>query len=133
MAFESLATNLVLGDTNNYCDNDYDGIYNDNCPDVFVHDREGLAISYSVSGHIIDSDGNPLPGVNISAGYGYSTISDNQGDYTILGLQSGTYWITPSLDGYYFAPIRRMVSVPPDRVGINFTQGFPAFLPMISR
>ena len=37
VAFNSLADNLVQGDTNNYCDTDADGIYDDNCRDIFVH------------------------------------------------------------------------------------------------
>ena len=38
VAFETNASNLVEGDTNNVCDTNYDGIYTDNCWDVFVHD-----------------------------------------------------------------------------------------------
>jgi len=120
LAFSSSATNLVLGDTNNETD-------------IFVRDREGLVVGYSVSGHVTDLGGNPLPGVSISAGYGYSAITDSQGDYTITGLQSGTYWVTASLTDSSFIPFRRTVSVPPERVGINFTEGFPAFLPLMGR
>jgi Tol biopolymer transport system component len=40
VAFQSEASNLVSGDTNNFCDTDYDGVYDDNCSDVFVHDRQ---------------------------------------------------------------------------------------------
>jgi len=120
VAFDSYASNLVVGDTNdNY--------------DSFVRDREGLVVGYSVSGHVTDLGGKPLPGVNISAGYGYSAITDSQGDYSISGLSSGTYWVTASLTDSFFVPFRRTVSVPPDRVGINFTEGFPAFLPLIGR
>lgn len=39
IAFSSQANNLVDGDTNNFCDNDYDGVYDENCSDIFVHDR----------------------------------------------------------------------------------------------
>jgi hypothetical protein len=120
VAFISAASNLVVGDTND-------------TTDIFVRDREGLVVGYSVSGHVTDLGGNPLPGVNISAGYGYSAMTDSQGDYTIIGLPSGTYRITPSLTDYFFAPSRRSVSVPPERVGINFTEGFPTFLPLIDR
>jgi len=120
VAFDSYASNLVVGDTND-------------TTDIFVRDREGLVVGYSVSGHVTDLGGNPLPGVNISAGYGYSAMTDSQGDYTIIGLPSGTYRITPSLTDYFFAPSRRSVSVPPERVGINFTEGFPTFLPLIDR
>ena len=38
VAFVSSATNLVPGDTNNFCP-DYQGHYDVNCDDVFVHDR----------------------------------------------------------------------------------------------
>jgi len=120
LAFGSSATNLVLGDTNGKTD-------------IFVRDREGLVVGYSVTGHVTDLGGNPLPGVSISAGYGYSAITDSQGDYSISSLPSGTYWITASLTDSSFIPFRRTVSVPPDRVGINFTEGFPAFLPLIAR
>lgn len=40
VAFDSLASNLVNGDTNNFCDTDGDSQFDDNCPDVFVYDRE---------------------------------------------------------------------------------------------
>jgi Tol biopolymer transport system component len=40
VAFDSYATNLVNGDTNNFCDTDGDLKYDDNCPDVFVRDRQ---------------------------------------------------------------------------------------------
>ena len=120
VAFDSVSTNLVVGDTND-------------TTDIFVRDREGLVVDYSVSGHVTGLGGNPFPGANISAGYGYSAITDSQGDYTITGLQSGTYWVTASLTDSSFIPFRRTVSVPPERVGINFTEGFPAFLPLIGR
>jgi Tol biopolymer transport system component len=40
VAFYSEATNLVSGDTNVFCDTDGDTQYDDNCPDVFVRDRD---------------------------------------------------------------------------------------------
>ena len=120
VVFDSLSTNLVLGDTNGKSD-------------IFVRDREGLVVGYSVSGSVSDLGGNPLPGVIISAGYGYSAITDSQGDYSISGLSSGTYWISASLTDSFFTPFIRTVSMPPNRVGVNFTEGFPAFLPLIGR
>lgn len=38
-AFWSLASNLAPGDDNFICDLDGDGTANENCPDVFIHDR----------------------------------------------------------------------------------------------
>ena len=50
VAFSSAASNLVPGDTNNFCDLDRDGVYNDNCVDVFVRDRQaGTTEMVSVS------------------------------------------------------------------------------------
>lgn len=40
VAFKSFATNLVPGDTNGGCDNSGYGVANNNCPDIFVHDRQ---------------------------------------------------------------------------------------------
>jgi hypothetical protein len=40
VAFQSFATNLVVGDTNAFCDTDGDDEYDDNCPDVFLRDRD---------------------------------------------------------------------------------------------
>lgn len=39
VAFASRADNLVAGDTNVYCDQDLDGQGDENCADIFVHDR----------------------------------------------------------------------------------------------
>ncbi len=40
VVFASEASNLVSGDTNNVCDTNNDGVFNDNCPDIFIHDRQ---------------------------------------------------------------------------------------------
>ena len=40
VAFNSLASNLVAGDSNNLCDNDFNDTYHENCDDLFVHDRQ---------------------------------------------------------------------------------------------
>jgi Tol biopolymer transport system component len=50
VVFSSSAANIVAGDTNNSCDTNYDGVYMDNCPDVFVRDRQtGVTERVSVS------------------------------------------------------------------------------------
>jgi hypothetical protein len=40
VAFVSVADNLVSDDTNNFCDTDGDGVFDDNCQDVFMHDLQ---------------------------------------------------------------------------------------------
>jgi Tol biopolymer transport system component len=133
VVFESSASNLVVGDTNTHCDLNYDYVYDENCPDIFVRDREGTSLGYLVSGHVTDLDGNPLPGVTIFNSYGITTTTDIQGDYTFPILPSGTYWLTALIADYTFVPIHHETSVPPDRVEINFTEGFFAILPLIHR
>jgi Tol biopolymer transport system component len=39
VAFRSYASNLVQNDTNNFCDTDQDGLFDDNCQDIFLHQR----------------------------------------------------------------------------------------------
>ena len=39
VVFGSVASTLVPGDTNARCDNDLDGRFEENCSDIFVHDR----------------------------------------------------------------------------------------------
>jgi hypothetical protein len=41
--------------------------------------------------------------------------------YTVTGLLTGTYTLTPTLAGYTFEPVTRTVSVPPDASGQDFT------------
>jgi hypothetical protein len=105
LAFESTASNLVIGDTNGYLD-------------VFVHDRGGSSI-YSISGQITLPFGSPFEGVTVEAG-SYSAITDDQGNYIISNVSAGTYTVVPRPLGYYFKPSSRTVSVPPDASGINF-------------
>jgi len=85
---------------------------------------------YLVTGRVTDGSGNPIGGVNVSAGGGINAITDNSGRYIVTGLISGTiYSLTPSKSGYTFSPpTRANVSVPPDRTGQNFV-GTPPSTP----
>ncbi|MBU0490216.1 MAG: PKD domain-containing protein [Chloroflexi bacterium] len=76
---------------------------------------------YSVTGLVRDDGSNPISGVTISASTGVSTTTDASGVYTIAGLVSGTYTMTPSKSGWAFAPSTRTLSVPPDISGQDFT------------
>jgi hypothetical protein len=62
VAFYSYADNLVAGDTNNFCDLDEDGVYNENCVDVFVRDRQA-GTTERVS---VDSGGNQASSHSLS-------------------------------------------------------------------
>jgi hypothetical protein len=92
---------------------------------------EQIVTGCSISGHITDSDGNPIPDVSVSAGPGYTALTDSQGIYTITAVISGTYTVTPSLMGYTFSPPSRTVSVPPDATGVDFVYLRLIFLPFV--
>jgi len=79
------------------------------------------ATTYSVSGYVRANSGNPISGVIISAGVGHSASTDVSGHYTIAGLITGTYTLTPSKAGWTFIPAIRTVSVPPNATGWDFT------------
>jgi len=58
VAFCSAATDLVDGDSNDFCDMDGDTEYDDNCPDVFVRDRQaGTTERVSVDSNGDEGDG----------------------------------------------------------------------------
>lgn len=72
-----------------------------------------------VSGHVADSEGNPLVNVLVSTGEGYEAETDFAGNYA-FGAPAGTYTLTVSLEGYSFDPPTRQVTVPPDAGGQDF-------------
>jgi murein DD-endopeptidase MepM/ murein hydrolase activator NlpD/cold shock CspA family protein len=76
VVFNSWASNLVGNDTNNVCDTNYDGTYNENCPDVFVRDRQtGQTTRVSVA-----SDG--------TQGNGWSEIATTSADGRYIAFVS---------------------------------------------
>jgi len=76
---------------------------------------------YSVSGRVVDGANYPIPGATLFAGSAYSTTTNSSGYYTLTGVLSGTYVLTPSLSNYTFSPITRSITVPPNATGQNFT------------
>ena len=76
--------------------------------------------AYQVSGRVTDSGGQGVAGVLVSAGTRQGT-TDNNGNYTITGLESGSFTVTPSRSGYSFCPRSRTTAVPPNQTGRNFT------------
>jgi protocatechuate 3,4-dioxygenase beta subunit len=108
VGFESDATNLVTGDTNE-------------AHDIFVHELEVAPPSFSISGTVTDGNGDPLSGVEIDCDCGTTATSEADGTYAITGLVTGTYTLTPSFPDFTFTPPSRSVSVPPDAEGQDFT------------
>jgi hypothetical protein len=70
-------------------------------------------ISYHISGTVTNQAGTGISGVTLtlagdSSG---STVTDTDGNYSLRGLDSGRYSVTPSLDGYTFSPANIEVKV----------------------
>lgn len=77
--------------------------------------------SSSIAGRVTDSAGYPIADVTISDGAGHSARTNANGDYTIGGLNPGTYTVTPSKAGHSFSPSSHSVAVPPSATGKDFT------------
>ncbi len=87
-------------------------------PDRSGQDFTAAAITYTVTGRVT---GDALANVVLVADNGITATTDSTGNYTVTGLISGTYTLTPTLSGYAFTPPARTISVPPDRSGQDFT------------
>jgi len=60
-----------------------------------------VAQQNQISGKVVDSDGNPVLGANVSLlDTGKGTSSDIQGNYTIINVAAGTYFIQVSYLGF---------------------------------
>jgi PKD repeat protein len=82
------------------------------------------ADTFTISG-AIEFQGHGLAGVVLAAAsgsYTFPATTGSDGTYTIQGLPSATYTVSPSLAGYAFSPVSRSVTVNGANVtGVNFT------------
>jgi hypothetical protein len=76
--------------------------------------------TYSISGTILDANGQPKAGILVSAG-DLSATTDAAGNYLITGLLQGTYTVKPTLRGFTFTPSEQTVTVDADVTGRDFT------------
>jgi hypothetical protein len=85
------------------------------------------SLSYSISGHVANSSGNPLPAVKIPVTAGgtplYTATTNLNGDYVVSGLTpGGSYGLTPLKLGYLFSPLSILyVDLTSNYTGVNFT------------
>ena len=89
--------------------------------DIPVLKLQGAGTGSEISGNVALPNGNPLPGVVVSAGLGCKTTTDMQGNYLLKDVAVGMYTVTPRLNGYIFTPPAYMVSLPPDAINRDFT------------
>ena len=94
VAFESCSSNLVPEDANNVCDNNGDGIVAENCPDVFIHDRDadGDGI-YDEPGAIATTIASVATGG--AQGNDLSALPAISGDGRYVGFFSYAYNLVP--------------------------------------
>jgi hypothetical protein len=89
-------------------------------------DRSGNAAEYyypgfSISGHIKDTHNVPIPGVVVKVSNALVAVTDENGDYAIHGVPSGSYTLTAAHDQYHFTPASIPLTVSGDLTGENFT------------
>jgi hypothetical protein len=78
----------------------------------------------SISGTVMSSSGNAIHGVTMTlSGSNSGTVStDVNGNYTLSGLATGSYIITPVRSGYTFSPSSSAKDIDGENIpGVNFT------------
>jgi hypothetical protein len=81
----------------------------------------GPISGHEIAGQVFSPQNVPISGVAIRTDHGQVAITDQNGDYSLNGLGSGNYILTPSLGGIVFSPASFNVVVPPDVSKLNFT------------
>jgi subtilisin family serine protease len=82
-------------------------------------DFSATRVRFTISGTVTDN-GTPVSGVTVTGG-GVSVTTGANGTYALSGLVSGTYTVTASKTEYAFTPAEHVVTVGPNRPGVNFS------------
>jgi hypothetical protein len=83
--------------------------------------RAGPPESYLVSGRLLDSAGQPRPGVTMLLDGQPAGTTGEDGSYVIIGLKPGKYTVQPQVEaGIPIDPKQRKVSLPPDALQADF-------------
>jgi hypothetical protein len=100
-------------------------------PDVSDADFAADPITYTIAGQVTDGDSQPLPEAVVHCN-AITQTTNGAGVYTFTGLLAGSYWLTPTLEGYRFDPSNQMVALGPSRTDVGF-QGdqMGIFLPLV--
>ena len=75
-------------------------------------------VAYTISGRVLDGT-NGLGGVTVSADT-KTALTDTNGNYTIVGVHAGNFFVFASLSGYTFSPAQQ-VSLGPSVTNLNFS------------
>ncbi|MCD6351708.1 MAG: carboxypeptidase regulatory-like domain-containing protein, partial [Armatimonadetes bacterium] len=76
--------------------------------------------TYRVAGTIRQNDGTPLANVQVQVGP-FTAVTNASGYYEVTGLAAGRYEVRPQLTNWAFTPQFKVVDVPPDQLGVDFT------------
>jgi len=107
---------------------------NVNAPDFTSQDFEigTPLVLYSARGRVTRS-GAGVGGYILNVNNGTQVTTDSSGDYSVTGLEAGSYTITPAPGQAPATPISRTVSVPPAVSGADFVIGSRVNLPVVER
>jgi alpha-tubulin suppressor-like RCC1 family protein/pimeloyl-ACP methyl ester carboxylesterase len=88
--------------------------------------------AFAISGSIVDPNNFPIPNVTVNTNTGRSALTNINGNYTITGLITGTYTLTPNKVGYTFNPASHNVAVPPSAISQDFIGAIqPGSIPVV--
>ncbi len=97
---------------------------------LYVTNHKGVAVyesAYTIAGRVTDELNNPMGGIEIAVdgddGFNTSVTTDASGYYTVTGIFSSTYTLTPQFGDVHHTilPDSQTISVPPDASDIDFT------------
>ena len=95
--------------------------------------RSGIQIQpkYKISGKVMTTDGLPMENVRVTLSGDASDIfrTDSLGRYRFRDLPNGTYTVTPTIRGYTFSPVNRVINISGANVTNQHFTGSPLGIP----
>jgi len=85
------------------------------------HIQRDAPSKYTISGQVVSPENIPIAGVTIRTDEGQSAVTDESGRYTLDGLRSDVYTLSPELGQAVFSPESSSVVVPPSLTELDFT------------
>ena len=85
------------------------------------HIQRDAPSKYTISGQVVSPENIPIAGVTIRTDEGQSAVTDESGRYTLDGLRSDVYTLSPELGQAIFSPESSSVVVPPSLTELDFT------------
>jgi len=90
-------------------------------PSIYLPMVMSSSTSYRVSGHIKDSNDQPVVGATVASDRGQSTVSDENGVYAMT-VPNGERQLTATKEGYTLDPQPAWVNMDGDHNNVNFSE-----------